>query len=157
VLAHLSLPHQRRRPRRPIAQLLYGLNLLVSPLLPQGVSAGLTRCLHDHNVVLCYCSPLSSLRGSHSRPFPPLALRAKDQGFKSRKGQLAWARTPALPELGPATESCRPILCPFPGTSASNACPGRRLSPSGCEGSVPASYLIFLLLILDYCVPWGRR
>jgi len=27
-------------------------------------------------------------------------------------------------------------------------CPGRRLSPSGCEGSVPASYFILLLLLL---------
>jgi len=26
-------------------------------------------------------------------------------------------------------------------------CPGRRLSPSGCEGSVPASYLVLLLLL----------
>jgi len=26
-------------------------------------------------------------------------------------------------------------------------CPGRRLSPSGCEGSVPASYFILLLLL----------
>jgi len=45
------------------------------------------------------------------------------------------------------------ILCPFPGTSASNAVPGRRLSPSGCEGSVPASYLILLLLLLLSTVP----
>jgi len=39
----------------------------------------------------------------------------------------------------------RPDSLPFPGTSASNAVPGRRLSPSGCEGSVPASYFILLL------------
>jgi len=28
-------------------------------------------------------------------------------------------------------------------------CPGRRLSPSGCEGSVPASYLILLCIIIN--------